>query len=53
MQQGREEGMQQGREEGMQEQALSIARNLLDLLDNETISYKTGLSIHEIENLRR
>ena len=52
LQQGMQQGLQQGREEGMQEQALLIARNLLDLLDNETISYKTGLSIREIENLR-
>ena len=42
---------QQGREEGKREQAIAIARELLDILDIETISQKTGLSITEIENL--
>ena len=29
-----------------------VAKNLLDVLDNETISMKTGLSIDEVEELR-
>ena len=33
--------------------AIEIAENLLDVLDNETISLKTGLSLEEIEKLRR
>ena len=48
MQKGMEKGMQKGREEGI----LTIAKNLLDLLDNETISLKTGLSVDIIESLR-
>ncbi|ATD54309.1 Rpn family recombination-promoting nuclease/putative transposase [Clostridium chauvoei] len=32
--------------------AIEIARNLLDVLDNETISDKTGLDIEEIKDLR-
>ncbi len=45
---GREEGIKKGREEGIKE----IAKNLIDILDNKTISKKTGLSIDEIEKLR-
>ena len=29
-----------------------LQRNLLDILDNETISIKTGLNIEEVEQLR-
>ncbi|MGL5153174.1 MAG: hypothetical protein ACRC7N_21655 [Clostridium sp.] len=32
--------------------AVEIARNLLDVLDNETIALKTGLDIKEIKDLR-
>ncbi|MCP2728428.1 Rpn family recombination-promoting nuclease/putative transposase [Limnofasciculus baicalensis] len=42
---------QEAREEGMKEKALAIARELLDVLDMETISQKTGLSISEIQKL--
>ncbi|MGL4450030.1 MAG: hypothetical protein ACRCTZ_02425 [Sarcina sp.] len=31
--------------------AISIARNLLDILDDETISEKTDLSLQEVKNL--
>ena len=31
---------------------LGIAENLLDVLDNEMIAFKTGLAIEEIEKLR-
>ncbi|EDX76484.1 conserved hypothetical protein [Coleofasciculus chthonoplastes PCC 7420] len=41
----------EGKEEGMQEKAIAIARELLDVLDIETISQKTGLSIAEIQDL--
>ncbi|OOM80335.1 Rpn family recombination-promoting nuclease/putative transposase [Clostridium sp. BL-8] len=51
-----EKGMQKGIEQGMQDgekkKAFEIAENLLDVLDNETIASKTGLSIDEIEKLR-
>lgn len=49
---GRQEGEKVGEERGRQETALSIARQLLDVLDVETISLKTGLSIAEIQQLR-
>ena len=32
--------------------AVEIARNLLDVLDNETIAIKTGLGIEEVKELR-
>jgi predicted transposase/invertase (TIGR01784 family) len=46
------DGLEQGREEGIEQEKLSIAKNLLDILDDETISLKTGLSIEIIQNLR-
>lgn len=56
MEKGMEKGMKKGIEKGMQQgqkvKAMEIAKNLLDVLDNETIAVKTGLSIHEIEELR-
>ncbi len=47
-----EKGIKKGREEGEKDKALEIAKNLLDVLDNETISIKTGLTIEEIKKLR-
>lgn len=54
--QGREQGREEGREEGlalgMREKALEIARQLLNVLDNQTISQTTGLSVEDIQKLR-
>jgi predicted transposase/invertase (TIGR01784 family) len=53
---GIEERLAQGTEEGlalgMREKALEIARQLLNVLDNPTISQTTGLSVEDIQNLR-
>ena len=53
---GREQGREQGREEGlalgMREKALEIARQLLNVLDDRTISQMTGLSVEDIQKLR-
>lgn len=38
--------------EARQEKAIEIARQLLNILDDETISRTTGLSLAEIQNLR-
>ncbi|MCI5209184.1 MAG: Rpn family recombination-promoting nuclease/putative transposase [Candidatus Electrothrix sp. ATG2] len=38
---------------GKKEKALEIARNLIDVLDDETIAEKTGLSVEEIARLRQ
>ncbi len=40
------------KEEGRKEEKIQIAKNLLDILDIETISLKTGLSIEEIGSLK-
>lgn len=40
------------REEGREEATVQIAKALLDVLDNETISLKTGLTVEYIQALR-
>ncbi len=54
--QGREQAREKGREEGlalgMREKGLEIARQLLNVLDNQTISQTTGLSVEDIQKLR-
>ncbi|MDY3002146.1 MAG: hypothetical protein SOR73_10845 [Romboutsia timonensis] len=42
-----------GIQKGENKKAIEIAKNLLDILDNETISLKTGLPINEINKLRK
>ncbi len=49
---GIKKGIQKGIQEGEYKKAIEVARNLLDVLDDETISLKTGLSIDEIKKLR-
>ena len=51
-QKGIQKGIEQGIEQGELKQKFEIARNLLDILDDETISIKTGLSLKEISKLR-
>ena len=38
---GLKKGREEGREEGKKEEKIAIAKNLLDILDNETIALKT------------
>ena len=47
-----ESAEQKGIEKGLREWKIEIAINLLDILDDETISIKTGLEIDYIKNLR-
>ena len=51
-----EEGFKQGFEEGLKQarkqQAIEIAKNLLDVLDDETIASATGVDIEEVRQLR-
>ena len=47
-----QEGIQKGMEKGEHQKALGIAANLLDLLDDQTIAQKTGLSLEQVEQLR-
>jgi len=49
---GLQKGLQQGKELGEKQAKIEIARNLLDVLDAETIAKKTGLSIEEIEAIK-
>ena len=49
---GVREGIEQGIEQGKYKEKLTLAKNLLDILDIETIALKTGLSVEEIERLK-
>jgi predicted transposase/invertase (TIGR01784 family) len=49
---GEKIGEARGRQKGREEGKLEVARNLLDMLDDETIAVKTGLSVEEIRKLR-
>ena len=51
-QKGIEKGKKEGIKEGEKQKAIEIAKNLLDILDIEIISLKTGLSVEEIKNLK-
>jgi predicted transposase/invertase (TIGR01784 family) len=50
---GQREGRQEGIEEGMRKKALEIAQQLLDVLDDQTIIEKTGLTLEDIQQLRQ
>ena len=50
---GFEKGMEKGLEKGMQEKSIEIAKNLLDILDDTTISFKTGLGVEVVKALRK
>lgn len=36
----------------MEEGNKEVTKNILDILDNETVALKTGLDIEEVKNLR-
>lgn len=48
----REEGKAEVWAEGQRKKSLQIARSLLDILDDSTISEKTGLTLEEVSRLR-
>ncbi len=48
----RQDALKEGEQKGRQEEARAIAQQLLDVLDVETISQKTGLSVAEIQQLQ-
>ena len=50
---GIEKGRKEGIEKGIKQRNIEIAKNLLDVLDDETISLKTGLTIEKIQQLRK
>jgi predicted transposase/invertase (TIGR01784 family) len=47
----RKDGLEQGLEQGDKQAREAIARNLLGVLDVETIALKTGLSVEQIQLL--
>jgi hypothetical protein len=49
---GEKRGIKKGLKEGEKKAKIEIAKNLLDVLDDETISIKTGLDIETIKSLR-
>jgi len=49
---GREQGIQLGREQGIQESKVEMARKMLGVVDEDTISQITGLSLEEVRRLR-
>ena len=49
---GLEQGIEKGLEQGKKQEKIEIAKNLLDILDLETISLKTGLSIKELQKIK-
>jgi predicted transposase/invertase (TIGR01784 family) len=49
---GMERGIERGIEQGSQNERIKLARQLLDILDNQTIADKTGLSLEEVITLR-
>jgi predicted transposase/invertase (TIGR01784 family) len=50
---GRVEGIEQGIEQGREKRNIEIATSLLDVLDDETIVLKTGLSLTKVGELRK
>ena len=48
----REKAIKEVREEGRKEVKIEVAMNLLDILDDKTISEKTGLDIEKVKELR-
>ena len=43
---------EKGIKKGQHKEKINIAKNLLDILDDETIAIKTGLTINEIQRLQ-
>lgn len=52
LKQGIQQGIEQGIEQGKKEQAIAIAKQLLNVLDEATIAQMTGLALEEIQNLK-
>jgi predicted transposase/invertase (TIGR01784 family) len=50
---GKLDGIKDGIKKGEKKKSIEIAKNLLDILDDETISKKTGLKVEEIKKLRK
>jgi predicted transposase/invertase (TIGR01784 family) len=53
LEKGLQKGLQKGLEQGKEQRNIQIAKNLLFMLDDESISTTTGLSIDKIKQLRK
>ncbi|MDQ6979769.1 MAG: Yae1 family protein, partial [Mariprofundaceae bacterium] len=61
LKEGKEEGLKEGKEEGLKEgveqgawlASQRIATSFLDILDDQTIAQKTGLSLEDVRTLRQ
>ena len=53
IQQGIQQGIEQGIERGIQQNKVEIAKQLMDVLDVQTIAIKTGLSLDEVLQLKK
>ena len=49
---GKREGKREGKIEGKIEEKVEIAKNLLDVLDDETIASATRLEVEEVRQMR-
>ena len=49
----RNKAKEEGKSEGIKEGIKEVAIKLLDILDDKTISEKTGLDIEEVRELRK
>jgi len=52
LEEAKEKGMEKGIEKGMEKGKITVARALLDVLDDQTIALKTELPIETIKELR-
>lgn len=52
-QEGIQEGIQLGRQQGISSTKIENAKNLLDILDDETIAIKIGLDLETVKKLRQ
>ena len=48
-----ERAEKKGIEKGIEKGKIELARNLLDILDDETIASKVGLNIEEVKKIRK
>lgn len=49
----KEEGREEGREEGIRQKAIAVAKELLDILEVDVIAKKVGISVEEVEKLKK
>ena len=53
LKQGLEQGIKQGIEQGIEKNKIENAKNLFDVLDDETISKKIKIDLDKVKKLRK